>query len=435
MNEMPLSVLIGILIGLILLSAFFSSSETGLMSLNRYRLRHLAQAGHRGAMLAEQLLQRPDRIIGLILIGNTLANITASVVTTIIALRLWGEAALAAATGVLTLLLLIFSEVAPKTLAALHPERVAFPAAFIYWPLLKLFYPVVWMINTAANGLLRLMRIRTSDEGNMALSAEELRTVVMEAGAIIPQRHQRMLLSILDLEKVTVEDIMVPRNEIVGIDITDDWARITNLLVSSQHTRLPIYEETIDNILGIVHLRRVLHKLANKQLDRAALVSIAQDAYFIPEGVPLNTQLLNFQRRKRRIGLVVDEYGDIQGLVTLEDILEEIVGEFTTDPASMLQDVMPQEDGSYIINASISIRTLNRLMGWNLPTSGPKTLNGLILEHMETIPEPGTSMKFGEYLVEILKSKDNAVQAVRMRAPPKRRASMRLERLVGRSPH
>lgn len=435
MNEMSLSALISILISLILLSAFFSSSETGLMSLNRYRLRHLAQAGHRGAILAEQLLQRPDRIIGLILIGNTLANITASVVTTIIALRLWGEAALAAATGVLTLLLLIFSEVAPKTLAALHPERVAFPAAFIYWPLLKLFYPVVWTINTAANGLLRLLRIRSSDEGSMALSAEELRTVVMEAGAIIPQRHQRMLLSILDLEKVTVEDIMVPRNEIVGIDITDNWDRITTQLVSSQHTRLPIYEETIDNILGIVHLRRVLHKLANKQLDRAALVSIAQDAYFIPEGVPLNTQLLNFQRRKRRIGLVVDEYGDIQGLVTLEDILEEIVGEFTTDPASMLQDVMPQDDGSYIINASISIRTLNRLMGWNLPTSGPKTLNGLILEHMETIPEPGTSMKFGEYLVEILKSRDNAVQAVRMRAPPKRRAAMRLERLAGRNPH
>jgi Mg2+/Co2+ transporter CorB len=432
---MPLSALIGILIGLILLSAFFSSSETGLMSLNRYRLRHLAQAGHRGAILAEQLLQRPDRIIGLILIGNTLANITASVVTTIIALRLWGEAALAAATGVLTLLLLIFSEVAPKTLAALHPERVAFPAAFIYWPLLKLFYPVVWTINTAANGLLRLMRIHSSDEGNMALSAEELRTVVMEAGAIIPQRHQRMLLSILDLEKVTVEDIMVPRNEIVGIDITDDWDRITAQLISSQHTRLPIYEETIDNIIGILHLRRVLHKLANKQLDRAALVSIAQDAYFIPEGVPLNTQLLNFQRRKRRIGLVVDEYGDIQGLVTLEDILEEIVGEFTTDPASMLQDVMPQDDGSYIINASISIRTLNRLLSWNLPTSGPKTLNGLILEHMETIPEPGTSMKFGEYLVEILKSRDNAVQAVRMRAPPKRRGAVRLERLAGRHPH
>ncbi len=432
---MPLSVLIGILIGLILLSAFFSSSETGLMSLNRYRLRHLAQAGHRGAILAEQLLQRPDRIIGLILIGNTLANITASVVTTVIALRLWGEAALAAATGVLTLLLLIFSEVAPKTVAALHPERVAFPAAFIYWPLLKLFYPVVWTINTAANGLLRLMRIRPSDEDRMALSAEELRTVVMEAGAIIPQRHQRMLLSILDLEKVTVEDIMVPRNEIIGIDITDDWDRITTQLISSQHTRLPIYEETIDNIIGIVHLRRVLHKLANKQLDRAALVSIAQDAYFIPEGVPLNTQLLNFQRRKRRIGLVVDEYGDIQGLVTLEDILEEIVGEFTTDPASMLQDVMPQDDGSYIINAGISIRTLNRLLGWNLPTSGPKTLNGLILEHMETIPEPGTGMKFGDYLVEILKSRDNAVQAVRMRAPSKRRGAVRLERLAGRNPH
>ncbi len=415
MQHIPLTILAGILILLLALSAFFSASETGLMTLNRYRLRHLARAGHRGAVLAEKLLRQPDRLIGLILLGNNLANIIASMLTTLIALRLVGESALALAAGVLTLLILIFSEVAPKTLAALRPELVAFPAAFVYWPLLKLMYPIVWAVNLIANSLLWLFGVRPSASGAHDLSTEELRTVLMEAGAMIPKRHQKMLLSILDLQKATVEDIMVPRNEISGLDITDSWDEILSQLRNSQHTRLPIYQESIDNILGIVHLRRVLNRLALGKLDKESLLEMARECYFVPEATPLNTCLVNLQRQQRRIGLVVDEYGDIQGLVTLEDILEEIVGEFTTDPAHAVRDVYPQEDGSFLVNATANIRTLNRSMGWNLPSEGPKTLNGLITEHMETIPDPGTSVRIDGYAIEIVQTQGNAVKTVRIR--------------------
>ncbi len=418
LQEIPLSVLIGALVVLLVLSGFFSGSETGLMTLNRYRLRHLAKAGHRGAMRAAKLLERPDRLIGLILLGNNFVNILASALTTIIALRLGGEGALAIATGVLTLLVLIFAEVAPKTLAALHPERVAFPAAYIYQPLLRILYPVVWVVNAIVNRLLRLLRLSTEDTANLNLSSEELRTVVNEAGAMIPQRHQRMLLSILDLEKVTVEDIMVPRNEVVGIDLEDDWDAIEELLVTSQYTKLPVYRNDIDDIVGFLYLRNVLHLLTREEFGRDDLLEILREPYFIPEGTPLNKQLINFQRQRRRIGLVVDEYGEIKGLVTLEDILEEIVGEFTTDPAAVSKDIHPQEDGSYLIDGGSYVRELNRLLKWDLPTAGPKTLNGLILEHMEAIPEPGTSMLLSGYQVEIVQTKDNAVKTVRIRPRP-----------------
>ncbi len=420
LQEIPLSVLIGTLVVLLVLSAFFSGSETGLMTLNRYRLRHLAKAGHRGAMRAAKLLERPDRLIGLILLGNNFVNILASALTTIIALRLGGEGALAIATGVLTLLILIFAEVAPKTLAALHPERVAFPAAYIYQPLLRILYPVVWVVNAIANRLLRLLRLSTEETGNLNLSSEELRTVVNEAGAMIPQRHQRMLLSILDLEKVTVEDIMVPRSEVVGIDLEDHWDAIEELLVTSQYTKLPVYRNDIDDIVGFLYLRNVLHLLTQEEFGRNDLLEILREPYFIPEGTPLNKQLINFQRQGRRIGLVVDEYGEIKGLVTLEDILEEIVGEFTTDPAAVSKDIHPQEDGSYLIDGGSYVRELNRLLTWDLPTAGPKTLNGLILEHMEAIPEPGTSMLLSGYEVEIVQTKDNAVKTVRIRPRPMR---------------
>lgn len=410
--------LIGALVVLLVLSAFFSGSETGLMTLNRYRLRHLAKAGHRGATRAAKLLERPDRLIGLILLGNNFVNILASALTTIIALRLGGEGALAIATGVLTLVVLIFAEVAPKTLAAMHPERVAFPAAYVYQPLLRVLYPVVWVVNAIANRLLRLLRLSTVESGSLSLSSEELRTVVNEAGAMIPQRHQRMLLSILDLEKVTVEDIMVPRNEVVGIDIEDDWDAIEELLVTSQYTKLPVYRNDIDDVIGFLYLRNVLHLLTQEEFGRNDLLEILREPYFIPEGTPLNKQLINFQRQRRRIGLVVDEYGEIKGLVTLEDILEEIVGEFTTDPAAISKDIHPQEDGSYLIDGGSYVRELNRLLKWDLPTAGPKTLNGLILEHMEAIPEPGTSMLLSGYQVEIVQTKDNAVKTVRIRPRP-----------------
>ena len=404
---------------LLILAAFFAGSETALMSLNRYRLRHSAKAGHRGARLAEKLLAHPDRLIGLILLLSTIVNVTAPMLVGFIALRLGGEIYVAAGAGVLTLVLLIFCEVAPKTYGALHPERLALPAAYIYTPLLWLLYPFVWATNLLANGVLRLLGASQQQASN-SLSSEELRTVVAEAGAMIPHRHQQMLVSILDLENATVEDIMVPRTEIVGIDVDDEWDKVLDQLRQSQHTRLPVYEGDIDRIIGVLHMKRVVHELARGRLNRAALVeaSSVRDAYFVPSGTTLNTQLLNFQRDKRRMAFVVDEYGDIQGLVTLEDILEEIVGEFTTDPAAMMhKDVHRDSDGSYVANASTTIRALNRSMRWALPTDGPKTLNGLILEFLETIPEPGTTLKIADYMFEVLQTGDNAIKTVRIRPP------------------
>ncbi len=415
MQDIPLSGLFALLFLLLLLSACFSSSETGLMALNRYRLRHLAKnKKNHGAVKASKLLEKPDRLIGLILLGNNFVNILASSIATIIALRIGGEGAIAIGAGLLTLVVLIFSEVAPKTVAALYPEKIAFPAALIYYPLLKLLYPIVWVVNILANGVLRIAGVKMDAESNVNLSAEELRTVVNEAGALIPKRHQSMLLSILDLEKVTVEDIMVPRNEINGIDLNDDWHEIIEVLTHSQHTRLPVYRDDINQIKGFIHIRNVLNLLAQKRFNMENLEEMIREPYFVPEATPLNTQLLNFQRQERRIGLVVDEYGDIEGLVTLEDILEEIVGEFTTDPATSIKDIHPQQDGSFLVDGSANIREINRLMKWNLPTKGPKTFNGLILEHLENIPEPGTSMLVNGYPIEIVQINGSIVKTARI---------------------
>jgi Mg2+/Co2+ transporter CorB len=404
---------------LLLLAAFFAGSETALMSLNRYRLKHRAKKGHRGARLAEALLAHPDRLIGLILLLSTIVNVAAPMLVGFIALRLGGEFLVALGAVALTLILLIFCEVAPKTYGALHPERLALPAAYVYTPLLYVLYPFVWATNLLANGVLRLFGV-SQQQASHSLSSEELRTVVAEAGAMIPHRHQQMLVSILDLETATVEDIMVPRVEIVGIDVHGDWEEILEQLRQSQHTRLPLYEGEIDHIIGVLHMKRVVHELARGKLERKTLIDAAsaRDTYFVPSGTTLNTQLLNFQREKRRLAFVVDEYGDIQGLVTLEDILEEIVGEFTTDPATMMhKDVHRDTDGSYVVNASTTIRALNRSMRWNLPTDGPKTLNGLIVEFLEAIPEPGTTLKLADYMLEVLQTGDNAIKTVRVRPP------------------
>jgi Mg2+/Co2+ transporter CorB len=416
----PLGLLFAALAALLILAAFFAGSETALMSLNRYRLRHLAAAGNRGARLAEKLLKRPDRLIGLILLLSTLVNVTAPMLVGYLALRLGGgEFFVAFGAAILAFMLLIFCEVAPKTYGALHPARLALPAAYIYTPLLFLLYPFVWFTNLLANGVLRFFGVSREVAAN-SLSSEELRTVVAEAGAMIPRRHQQMLVSILDLENATVEDIMVPRNEIVGIDIEDDWDRILEQLRQSQHTRLPVYQGEIDRIIGLLHMKQVVHELARGHLDLDTLSAAAQarEPYFVPSGTTLNTQLLNFQRNRRRLAFVVDEYGDIQGLVTIEDILEEIVGEFTSDPATMMhKDVHAEADGSFVASASATIRALNRSMRWNLPTDGPKTLNGLIVEFLETIPEPGTTLKMADYMLEVLQTGDNAIKTVRIRPP------------------
>lgn len=413
-GDIPIGSLIGLLVVLLLLSAFFSGSETALMSLNRYKLRHKARAGHRGAKLADQLLQRPDRLIGLILLGNNAVNISASALVGVVSMQLGGELGFAIGTGVLTLVVLIFAETAPKTLAALHPERVAFPAAYIYVPLLKILYPLVWATNMMANGVLFLCGLRQSDTDSYALSREELRTVVHEAGARISQKYQQMLINILDLEKVTVDDVMVPHNEIVGIDLDDDLKIIAEVIRNSEHTRLPVFRDGIDNVCGLLHLRRLANLASEPGFSKDDLESLLVDPYFVPEGTPLSTQLAQFQKARQRFALVVDEYGDIQGIVTLEDILEEIVGEFTTDPAADDQDIVQESDGTFLVRGAANVRELNRVMQWNLPTHGAKTLNGVILEYLETIPESGTGLKIDDYSIEIIEMRENRVQLARM---------------------
>lgn len=412
MDDIPLGVLFGILFGLILLSAFFSGSETGLMTLNRYRLRHQANGGHRAAKRISRLLQRPDRLIGVILLGNNFVNILASAIATVIGLRLFGEAGLAIATGLLTLVILIFSELAPKTLAALHPERVAYPASYILRPLLKLLYPLVWLLNAVSNRLLKLFGVHAEKAVNQELSGEELRTVVNESGALTHQGHQAMVVKLLELEQVTVEDIMIPRNEVTGLDIEDDLDHIAKQLSNSAYAWLPVYRESIEKAFGILPVRRALPLLHKPGFNRDLLATVIQEPYFVPESTPVIRQMGNFQREKRHIGLVVDEYGELLGMITLPDILEEVVGEFTTDPADLAVDIMPREDGNLLIDASIGVRVLNRALSWQLPTDGPKTLNGLILEYMETIPAPDTSLRLFGYPMEIMQSGGNGVKTV-----------------------
>ncbi|SRR5579871_5130483 len=416
MHAFPVRLALAGLVVCIVLSAFFSSTETALMSVNRYRLRHLARQGHGGARLTEKLLARPDRLIGVVLLGNTLANVAAAEIVTLITLEYFGERWLAASSGALTLLLLVFSEVAPKTYGALHAERLALPSAYLYRPLLWLSYPLVWVINGITNALLRLVGVSAADVASHSLSADELRTAVAEAGSLIPLKHQQMLVNILDLERITVDEIMVPRNDVSGIDLNDDWERILAALRDAQHTRLPVYEGDLDHIVGVLHMKRVARELARGGVDRDSLERLARarEAYYVPEGTTLNQQLVAFQENRRRHAYVVDEYGDVQGLITIEDILEEIVGEFTTLPHALRHDLTADDDGSYVASGSITVRSLNRALGWTLPTRGPKTLNGLILEYLETIPEPGTALKLDGHALEVLQIADNAVKTVRI---------------------
>jgi len=419
LTDIPIGALIVALIILILLSAFFSASEIGMMTLNRYRLRHRAETGHRGARIAQKLLQRPDRLLGVILLGNNFVNIAASFVASILTLELYGEPALGIAAFLLTMVILIFAETAPKTLAALHPERVAYPAAFALKPLLTLTYPLVWLVNMIANQMLRLVGISVHAAKAEQITAEELRAIVNEAGTFIPEAHQDMLLAILDLEKITVEDVMVPRGKIEGVNLDTDWETVLNQLTTSRFTRVPVYRGSLDNVVGMVHVRKVLNLMRQGKLDPESLQQVIVEPYFIPEGTTLNKQLLNFKRTRRRVGLVVDEYGDIQGLVTLDEILEEIVGDFTTQAIGSLEDVHAQDDGSYLVKGTVNLRDLNRRLGWELPTEESRTLNGLITEYLEEIPEPGTSLILNGYLVEILRTRGTAIEIARIQpAPP-----------------
>jgi len=416
LEDIPIGALFGALACLLLLSGFFSGSETALMTLNRYRLRYLASEGHPGARRAEALLAQPDRLIGLILLGNNFVNILASSLVTVIAIRLGGTGAIPAAAGILTLVVLIFSEVAPKTLAALHPEKLAFPSAFVYRPLLRVMFPLVWVVNLAANSVLKLFGVSPGDAGDNPLTREELRTVVNEAGSIIHHSHQQMLLGLIDLEKVNVEDIMVPRTELDGIDISDPISVILEQLEQLPYTRVLVFEHSVDNVLGFLHSRRILQAaLDGDGLTHAELRALTRSPYFIPKGTSLYDQLHNFQKSRRRAGLVVDEYGDVLGLVTMADLLEEVVGEFATDPADSIADVTLQEDGSYMVDGSASLRDLVRNLEWELPTDGPNTLNGLIVEYLQDLPESGTSVMINGYPIDIIQTQENMVKTARIR--------------------
>jgi len=407
----------GILALLIVFSAFFSSSETALMTLNRLKLKNLAKTS-KGAKLAQKLLNQPDRLIGLILIGNNFINIAASTIATIAAFKiandssLTPEAAAAYGTIILTLLILIFAEVTPKTYAALHPERIAFPASFILTPLLKILYPIVWTTNLMTNGILRIIGV-PKDVAEQALSREELRTLVIENHSIRPDAKQKMVINLLDLEHITVDDIMVPRSEVVGIDITDNWDDIIKQLVNTYLTRLPIYEEDINNVIGILHIRTILPRLSQGKLDLEGLLSVLRKPYFVPEGANLTTQIKEFQKRERRMGLVVDEYGDIQGLVTIDDILEEIVGDFTSEPKNRGRHIIKKGENEYLVDGRIQIRSLNRRLQWDLPLEDASTLSGLITEHLGNLPNNNTAIKLDGYQLTILNvDEDNVINKV-----------------------
>jgi len=416
MTHLSSHILSFFLILLFFVSAFFSSAETGMMAINRYRLRHLARKGNISAKRVKALLERPDRLLGMILTGNTLANILAASIATILVTRSWGDLGVTLAPFILTVLLLIFAETAPKTFAALHPQRVAFSTAWLLQILLRIFYPLVWFINYVANGILKLFGVNVKNRQNEALSIEELRSVVREASGKIGTAHQQMLLQILELDKMTVEDVMVPRNQIIGINLDDDIETIIPQLKNSRHAYLPLYRENIDHVLGMISMRKLLATLANPSFKKDTLVQLAEEVYFIPEITLLNQQLLNFQRQRKTIGLVVDEYGDIEGLITLQDILEEIVGEFALEEATFGQDnrAKKQKDGSFIVDGGINIRELNRATHWEFPADGPKTLSGLIIEYLETIPASGVSLQFEGYRLEVLKVSDNKITEVRV---------------------
>lgn len=380
------------------------------MTLNRYRLQHLVKQGNRSAKKAQRLLKRPDRLLGLILLGNNFVNILASSLATIIGMRLMGNQGIALAAGILTLVLLIFSEVAPKTLAALKPELIAFPASWIYTPLLKLCYPLVWFVNLIANGLLRIFGVKASDHNETTLNKDELKSIVAETDSIMPDRYKNILLGIIDLESATVEDIMTPRNEIIGINIEDPIEEIIHQLKNSQHTRIPIYKVSIDRVIGFLHLRTILTQLLNSEnFSKQDITNNLITPFFIPETTPLHKQLQSFKVDKMRIGLVVDEYGDVQGLVSMDDLLQGIVGEIMTEDA----DVKKYADGSYLVDGSVTVRELNRITHWNLPTEGPKTINGLIIEFLETIPQTGTSLQLHDHQLEVISRNKHAITQVK----------------------
>jgi magnesium and cobalt exporter, CNNM family len=417
LEDIPLDIMLIALIISLILSGFFSLSETSMMAINRYRLKHLAKQGHRGARLTTKLLHHTDRLLGVILLGNNLLNTVSATLVAVIISTLFSqnEFALLIGTICVTFAILIFSEITPKVVAAAYPERIALAASYILTPLLKIFYPIVWFVNLFVSALLFLLRLRPNKTGSEHhISSEELKTLVLEGGHFIQKKHQSMLLNLFDLESVTVDDVIVPCSQIEAIDLDAGDELIHNQLLTCHHTRLPVYRGRQDNIVGIVHVRNVLNQMKKGQITVAALEKVMSSPYFIPSGTPLFSQLQLFQENQKRVGLVVDEYGEWLGLVTIEDIIEEIVGEFTTQAPTQAGVFMKQQDGSFLVEGSILLRDLNRKLGLELPLDGPKTLNGLIVEHFQDIPEAGIGLNIAGYPMEIVQAKNQVVIVVRI---------------------
>jgi Mg2+/Co2+ transporter CorB len=417
LDDISLVTLFGILLLLLVCSAFFSGSETSMMAINRYRLNSLIRRGNRGAKLVNRLLGKVDKLLGSILLGNTLLNVAAAAVTNIIILRLFGQNDLAILLGTLaiTFALLVFSEIMPKIIAASYPERIALPASYLLTPLITLFHPVVSVASALVKGLLWLLRIKIeTDQSKQKMTIEELRGLVLDAEHFLPRKHQKMLLNLVDLERITVNDVMIPRNQIEALDINAEANELRQQIITCHHTLLPVYADTPSNIIGILHIKRVPALLQETTLDLTQLREILNEPYFIPSDTPLLKQLQQFQERHTRLGLVVDEYGELLGLVTLENILEEIVGEFTTQSPSQTGKFLRQEDGSFLLEGSSSLRELNRKLGLHFPLDGAKTLNGLILDHLEDIPETGTSLKIAGYPIEVIQTQDRIVKVARI---------------------
>ena len=413
MNNISTEILIIVLIILFLLSAFFSGSETALMSINKYKMRHQAKLNNKGAKAAKKLLENPDKIIGVILLGNNLTNILITQIATLISLRVYGDIGLAIATGLLTIFILIFAELTPKTIGQMHSERIAYSSSLLYKPMLILLYPFVFIINFIANSIIKIMGLE-DNVAKSSLSTEELKTVLSESSIKFPKPHLKMLESIIDLEKATVEDIMIPRSDIYGIDINEDISSVVSNFKVTPYTRIPVYEDNIENILGLIHIKNIAPLLASKSINDAEIRSLIKKPYYIVSGTSLYRQLLNFQKEKRRIAFIIDEYGDIQGLVTLEDILEEIVGDFTSDPSSSEEILTTKNDNVFIIDGGVHVREINQELGTKLIAKEAKTINGFILEHTENLPEINDIIKIQGHTFKVLENIDNAVKTVHL---------------------
>jgi Mg2+/Co2+ transporter CorB len=418
LDDFSLGTMFFALIIILLCAGFFSAAETSMMAINRYRLNHLVRKGNKSAKLTARLLAQTDKLLGSILLGSTLLNVAAATLAEIIVLRMFGHdnnSALLVGSLLITFAILIFSEIMPKVVSASHAERVALPSSYILAVLIKLFYPVVSIASALVRGMLWLLRIKVqTDHSHHKMSLEELRSLVLEAGNFLPRKHQKMLLNLVDLERITVNDVMIPRNQIEALNVDVDPAALRQQIITCHHTLLPVYADTPGNVIGILHIKRVLPLLLEEALDATQLREILYDAYFIPSDTPLLKQLQQFQERQTRMGLVVDEYGELLGLVTLENILEEIVGDFTTQSPAQNGKFLRQDDGSLLLEGSSSLRELNRKLGLHFPLGEAKTLNGLILEHLQDIPEAGTSLKIGGYPIEIIQTQDRAVKVARL---------------------